>query len=124
MHKLMGIILVLTSLMSGYAQAGLVSTQAHLHTSNGQQYTTEQLQTALASEQLQQQLVDMGVEPTQLAERLASLTPAEIQHLNSTIDQQPAGGIIGILLTIFIVFVITDMLCATDIFGFVKCINK
>jgi hypothetical protein len=41
-------------------------------------------------------------------------------------NQVPAGGesVIGILLLLFIIFIITDMLGATDIFPFVKNINK
>ena len=75
-------------------------------------------------QELKTQLEDLGVDTSQLSDRIASLTAAEIQQLNAELEQQPAGGIVGVLLTIFIVFIITDMLCATDIFSFVKCINK
>lgn len=109
--------------MSSYAQAGLVPTQ-NLIVAGGEGYSKEQLQTALASAELRQQLVDLGVDPQQLGDRIAGLTTAEIQQLNVDLQQQPAGGIVGVLLTIFIVFIITDMLCATDLFSFVKCINK
>ena len=109
--------------MSSYTQAGLVSTQNLIVGGDGG-YSKDQLQTALASTELRQQLVDLKVDPQQLGDRIASLTPAEILQLNAELQQQPAGGIVGVLLTIFIVFVITDMLCATDLFSFVKCINK
>ncbi len=123
MHRLLVIVTLLASFMASYAQAGLVSTQ-NLIVAGDEGYSKEQLQTALASAELRQQLVDLGVDPQQLGDRLASLTPAEIRQLNVELQQQPAGGIVGLLLTIFIVFIITDMLCATDLFSFVKCINK
>ena len=88
-----------------------------------EQYNQQQLQTALESEELRQQLQELGVDTKQLNDRIASLTAEEIQQLNADLEQQPAGGIVGVLLTIFIVFVITDMLCATDVFTFVRCIN-
>ena len=123
MHRFLVVVTLLLSFMSSYTQAGLVSTQNLIVGGDGG-YSKDQLQTALASTELRQQLVDLKVDPQQLGDRIASLTPAEILQLNAELQQQPAGGIVGVLLTIFIVFVITDMLCATDLFSFVKCINK
>ncbi len=118
------IFLLLTSGFWGsYAQAGLISTDAMISV-HGESYTKADLQTALASEELKAQLQTMGVDVEQLNDRIASLTPSEIQQLNTELEQQPAGGILGVLVTVFIVFIVTDMLCATDVFTFVKCINK
>lgn len=125
MHRFLVILVLLTGFLSGYAQAGLVSTQEFIQSADGSYYSTEQLQEALASEELQQQLAQLGVDTDQLADRVASLTPEEIRQLNSELEGQPAGGgILGALLVIFILFVITDMLCATNLFSFVNCINK
>jgi len=120
---LIGVFLV-AQLMSAQVQAAMVPTSTVIQ-SQGQSYSPSDLQTALESEELQQQLLDMGVDPAQLSDRISAMTPAEIQQLNAELAEQPAGGsILGILLVVFVVFVITDMLCATDLFGFVKCINK
>ena len=123
MHRLLIIVTLLASIMASYAQAGMVSTQSVIN-AGAESYTQQQLQTALASDQLRAQLAELGVDADQLSDRVASLTPDEIVRLNAELEQQPAGGIEGLLLTVFIVFIITDMLCATDIFSFVKCINK
>lgn len=117
------VLIVLTGFMTSYAQAGLVPTQSVIDTEQAH-YTQQQLQTALDSQELRDQLVELGVDPAQLGDRIASLTPNEIKQLNAEIQQQPAGGIIGVLVLLFVVFIVTDMLCATDIFGFVNCINK
>lgn len=124
MHRFLAILILLTGFMSGFAQAGLVSTHDYLRAGEASYYNTTQLQEALASAALRQQLEELGVDPAQLADRVASLTPEEINQLNSELENQPAGGILGALLLIFVLFVITDMLCATDLFPFVKCINK
>ena len=124
MHRFLTVLILVASVMSSYTQAGLVATEDYIRSGEGYSYSKEELATALASEELQQQLVELGVDPGQLADRIASLTSEEIQQLNTELAEQPAGGIIGVILTVFIVFIITDMLCATDIFGFVKCINK
>lgn len=117
------LLLVLGCFSAGYASAGMVSTQDVLD-SHGQHYSVDQLQVALASSELQSQMLELGVDPQVLSERIASLTPQELVQLNAELESKPAGGIVGVLLTIFIVFIITDMLCATEIFSFVKCINK
>ena len=53
------------------------------------------------------------------------MTDAEIAQINQRIAEMPAGGssVLGVLLIIFIVFVITDVLGATDIFPFIKPIK-
>ena len=115
--------LIFVLLCSGFAQAGLVSTNAVINSQSGS-YSQADLHTAMASAELQEQLQTMGVDVEQLNDRIASLTPDEIQQLNAELEHAPAGGIIDVLLTVFVVFIITDMLCATDIFTFVNCINK
>ncbi len=118
------IFLVLVSgFCSGQAFAALISTGTLIN-HPGESYTRVDLHSALASAELKQQLQTMGVDVEQLNDRIASLTPAEILALNNRLEQAPAGGIIGTLATIFIILVVTDMLCATDLFTFVKCINK
>lgn len=105
------------------AQAGLMPTGT-LIGAHGDSYTQSQLQLALASSELKAQLESKGVDIAQLSDRIASLTPSEIMQLNTELEQQPAGGIVGTLATIFIVLVVTDLLCATDIFSFVRCIAR
>tara|TARA_R110001592_G_scaffold238227_2_gene497763 strand:+ start:57945 stop:58346 length:402 start_codon:yes stop_codon:yes gene_type:complete len=122
--QMMILLIMLSGLMSAHSQAAMVSTSELINT-GGTAYSTQDLQTALASDELKQQLENLGVDAVELNDRIASLTAEEIQQLNLDLENQPAGaGVLGILLTIFIVFIITDMLCATHIFGFVNCINK
>ncbi len=66
-----------------------------------------------------------GVDHALAKERVAALSVQELAQLHAQFDDQVAGqGAIGILVTLFIVFVVTDMLCATNIFKFVNCINR
>jgi len=123
LKKFLIILLILNGFMASFAQAKMIST-TNVIQSDGMAYSQQELQSALASDELKQQLEGMGVDIAQLNDRVASLTADEIQQLNAELAEQPAGGIIGVLLTIFIVFIVTDMLCATEVFNFVKCINK
>lgn len=91
-----------------------------------QQADHRRLTELLSTEQARAALLNMGVAPEQVLERVQRLTPQELTQLNSQLDQLPAGGsdILGVLVLIFLVFVITDMLGATDIFPFVHPITK
>lgn len=67
------------------------------------------------------QLVELGVEPSLAADRVARMTDAQVAEITTRLQQQPAGASVGgVLLTVFIVFVITDVIGATDIFPFIK----
>ena len=69
-------------------------------------------------------LISMGVEPRDIEQRVNMMTREELAQLNAQFAQLPAGGdILGLLVLLFIVFVITDMLGATDIFPFVHPIR-
>jgi hypothetical protein len=53
-----------------------------------------------------------------------SLSDSELARINQGIEHLNAGGdVLGILLVIFIVFVITDVIGATDIFPFIHPVN-
>ena len=80
-----------------------------------------QILEALDQEFTRQQLETWGVSPEMAHERINSLTGEELANLNRQFSELEAGGdsILGILLILFIVFIITDAIGATDIFPFV-----
>lgn len=90
---------------------------------NPEQYSLarDELQQFLDQEAAQQQLQAWGVNPDLVKERINSLTDSELARINREIDTLNAGGtsILGVLLIIFIVFVITDVIGATNIFPFI-----
>jgi len=79
----------------------------------------------LDREAAQQQLIALDVSPDMVKERVAQMTDAEVAQLNQHLADLPAGGsdVLGVILILFIVFIITDMLGATNIFPFVKPVN-
>jgi hypothetical protein len=49
------------------------------------------------------------------------LSDSQVVQIHQKIDEMPAGaGIGGVILVVFIVFVITDLMGATDIFPFIR----
>ncbi len=127
-HTLLRIIVgfvVIMSFFSMTANAAIMSTQSMMQESTQQHYDRDALQQLMQTEEAQQQLQEMGVSAEAAEVRLSSLTNAELAQFNQQLQHEPVGSsAVGVVLTIFIVFIITDMLCATDLFSFVKCINK
>jgi len=81
----------------------------------------ERLLGMLERDEVRGQLQAMGVSAELAAERVARMTDAEVRMLNERLDELPAGaGALGVLLFLFVLFVITDALGVTDIFPFVK----
>jgi len=69
---------------------------------------------------VQEQLLGMGVTTAELENRVNQMTQQEIAQLNQQINDLPAGGdVLGIIVLIFIIFIITDVIGATDIFPFI-----
>ncbi|MNF45025.1 hypothetical protein D3C85_284800 [compost metagenome] len=89
-----------------------------------QQVDRQQLLSMLDDQGVQDKLQAMGVERSQIEGRISSLTGAELAQFNQQLQDAPAGGIVGIIVLFLVIFIITDMLCATDIFSFIKCINR
>ena len=106
------------------AQAAMISS-AEIIAEQQQKVDRQQLLTMLENEDVQKKLVSMGVEQDQVEQRINSLTPAELAQFNQQLDQAPAGaGVVGIIVLFLVIFIVTDLLCATNIFNFVNCINR
>ncbi len=102
------------------ANAALVGTEAVVNAAQAQQ-SRERVLGTLNRDDVKQQLMARGVDPSQVQARLNSLTDEEVQTLAAKMDQLPAGGdALGVLVFLFVVLLITDILGFTNIFPFVK----
>jgi hypothetical protein len=78
-----------------------------------------ELTTFLARNDVQVQLVSLGVDHNQAAARVAALSDDEVQQLYGKMQTLPAGGdILGTLVFIFLVLLVTDLLGLTSVFPF------
>ena len=103
-------------------QAAMITTPDVIQ-SQQSEYDREQLFSMLDRDDVQEKLLSMGVAPEVVQDRINSMTDFEIAQLNQQINDMPAGGILGAIVLIFVVFVITDAIGATDIFPFVRPIR-
>lgn len=105
------------------AGARLIDTQAVI-AAQQQETSRQQLAAFFDREDVQQVMVQQGVDPAEAQQRIASLTDAEVTKIVRSLDQLPAGGdgvgaVVGAAVFIFVVLLITDILGFTHVFPFV-----
>ena len=65
-----------------------------------------------------------GVSTDELRARVNALTDAEAAQLTAQIDAAPAGGdVLGLLFTIFVILLVTDILGFTKVFPFTRSLR-
>lgn len=119
----MAIVLVITSLPLGHAQAALVTTEQLL----GDREPDERgkVTAFLQRQDVRAQMVAWGVDPGEAQARVASLSDREIGRIAGQIDRLPAGkgvivAVVGAAVLVFLVLLVTDLLGLTHIFPFVN----
>ena len=125
-----------TSLAFGLALQVAVATQAAtmaqaqmISTDSAIQRTTAEMDRAylmdeIRKDEVRQEIVRLGVSPDEAEARLAALSDAEVARMIQQVDQDKAGAdIVGTLATIFIILLVTDLLCLTRLFNFTRCIR-
>lgn len=109
----------LTSITIGNVQAAIISNDQIIHKTLQLNEKEALLQTINRAD-VQEQLLSMGVNTADLEVRINQMTHEEIAQLNQQMAELPAGaGALGVVVLIFIIFVITDVIGATDIFPFI-----
>ena len=125
LSKTLSAVLTLTLMSMPFhsAQAAMIANDVIINQAQQRDAKTELMQTIQRAD-VREQLASMGVGQAAVESRIDLMTHEEIARLNQQIDELPAGGdVLGVLLVIFIVFVITDVIGATDIFPFIKPVN-
>ncbi len=82
----------------------------------------ERINDLLARTDVQEQLINYGVELNEVEARVAALSDQEVHDMAEQLDNMPAGAnaVIGALLTVFIVLLITDLLGLTNVYPFTR----
>jgi hypothetical protein len=84
------------------------------------------IQDLMSRDEMREQMTLLGVDPDEALTRVNTLSDSEIQQIAGQITTLPAGGdalasIVGAAVTVFIILLITDLLCLTSFFSFTKC---
>jgi hypothetical protein len=122
----MAAVVLFMSLPLDAARAGMVATESVIEESAEQDARARVLD-FMAREDVRRQIEELGVDPDEATRRVQGLSDAEIAQIAGQLDQDPAGqngaiaAIVGAAVLIFLVLLITDLLCLTDIFNFTRC---
>ena len=105
------------------AQASLVSTDEVISASAA--LTNRGTVSAfLARDDVRQAMQAQGVSPVAASERVAAMTDNEVAQLAGRVDQAPAGGeVLGLIFTVFIVLLVTDIMGFTKVFPFTRSVR-
>ena len=106
------------------ARAAMISTETAVATA-AQQGNHDRVTSFLGRADVQQAMVEQGVDPSEALRRVDSLSDAEVARLAKTIDQLPAGAggvgaVVGAAVLVFVILLVTDLLGLTHVFPFVN----
>lgn len=106
-------------------QAAMISAEQVAGSTNASDKDRAKIISALSRADVQQALVERGIDPAQAQGRVAVLTDEEASYMASHIDSAAAGGdgIIGAIVLVFLVLLLTDILGFTKIFPFTRSVR-
>ena len=105
------------------AQADIVPTDEILTASVSTAHR-DRVNSFLARSDVRQGLQEQGLDAEIAMARVNAMSDAEVAQLAGRIDQAPAGGeILGLLFTVFIVLLVTDILGLTKAFPFTRSVR-
>ena len=108
--------------------AAMVSTEQVIH----EDAATEdraRVMSLLAREDVRREMEALGIDPEEAAARTKALSDEEIARIATKLDETAAGQdavgvIVGAILFVFVVLLITDLLCLTKVYPFTLCAAK
>lgn len=105
------------------AQAGIVSS-VESYAAQGQTEARTKVNAMLARADVRAEMAERGLSAEQALQRVQAMTDEEVASLAGRMDQAPAGGdILGIIFTVFIVLLVTDILGLTKVFPFTRSVR-
>ena len=75
-----------------------------------------EIQALVAREDVARALLGYGVDASDVEQRVAQLSDAEVLQIHDRLDEMPAGGVLGAIIAVLVIFMLLDMAGVTDIF--------
>jgi hypothetical protein len=84
----------------------------------------DRIRTFLQREDVRDMLQKQGVDSNVALSRVDAMTDHEVQTVADQLDKMPAGGsVLGVLFTVFIILLVTDILGLTKVFPFTRSVR-
>lgn len=117
-----GLSTFLLVLTLGQASAGVYSSD-HAITQQQYEFNKQQVIALVDSEAVQAKLTSLGVDPADAKMRVDNMTNEELIAFNQNMNDMPAGGIVGAVVTVLAVIAVLDLLGVTDVYPFIRPLN-
>ena len=105
------------------AQAAMVGTAQIVGVAGGQVLDQKVMQQK--RDWIQAELEKGGISPADSALRVISMSDNQVMRIHQRMDEMPAGaGTAGAIILIFAVLAVTDLMGVTDIFPFIRPMEK
>lgn len=116
----------LNTMMLGHAHASMISTADVIQGEAETSPDRARVNAFMARDDVRRELERLNVNPNEAAARVNSLSDAEIARIAQHMNELPAGqngvgAIVGAAVLIFVILLVTDLLCLTSVFNFTRC---
>ena len=118
-----GIISSMLILGISHATAGVYSSSQVIE-SQQYQFNKQQVLSFVSNADVQSKLVELGVSPADAEKRIANMTSEELAALNTQLNDMPAGGVVGTVITVLVVVAVLDLMGLTDVYPFIRPIGR
>ena len=103
------------------AQAEMISTDSAI-AALAAETDRQTLLNEISRDDVRAEMIALGVDPAEAESRLMAMTDEEVAAALAQIDDGTAGAdIVGALVTVFLILLLTDLLCLTNLFSFTRC---
>lgn len=121
MNKFLKASILCPMLVLGMSQATAAVFSSEQVIANQQfNFNKQQVLSYVDSAEVQNKLIELGVSPADAKQRIANMTAEELSALNTQMNEMPAGGIVGVVVTVLVVVVVTDLMGLTDVYPFIN----
>jgi hypothetical protein len=124
--RLIASLVIVSTALLGFplaAQASVVTTEEAI-SAEATDANRDRVAGFLARGDVRAALEQQGISADAAAERVRAMSDVEVAQLADRVDQAPAGGnVLGILFTVFVILLVTDILGFTKIFPFTRSIR-
>jgi len=98
------------------AMAGMV-TSSELSSAAQVEQLRDEIRTVIARDDIRSHLLDNGVSPDDINDRINTMTGSEVLAMHAQLDSLPAGeGFLGGVIAIIVIFILLDLAGVTDVF--------
>ena len=87
-------------------------------------FNKQQVLSFVDSAEVRNKLIELGVSPADAKQRIANMTAEELNALNTQMNDMPAGGVVGAIVTVLAIIALLDLLGVTDVYPFINPINR